>query len=179
MPFIGNKPTAIPLTSSDLEDGIITSAKLAAGVGGKVLQVVTGTTTTAVSQTANSYVSGGLTATITPSSTSNKILIITSCRIRFTGDGSSSSGRSAYVGLFRGTVSDTKIYENYGGISARTADTSTNPTSYMTVGFSFLDSPATSSAQTYTVGIKGDGACDLSISGGSELSTITLLEVSA
>ena len=31
MPFIGNQPTAIPLTSADLTDGIITSAKIADG----------------------------------------------------------------------------------------------------------------------------------------------------
>jgi hypothetical protein len=28
MPFIGNKPTAVPLTGADLTDGIITSAKI-------------------------------------------------------------------------------------------------------------------------------------------------------
>jgi len=32
MPFIGNKPSAVPLTSADIADGIITSAKLATGV---------------------------------------------------------------------------------------------------------------------------------------------------
>lgn len=31
MPFIGNKPSAIPLTSADITDGIITSAKIADG----------------------------------------------------------------------------------------------------------------------------------------------------
>jgi hypothetical protein len=31
MPFIGNKPTSVPLTSSDITDGIITSAKIANG----------------------------------------------------------------------------------------------------------------------------------------------------
>ena len=31
MPFIGNKPTAVPLTSSDLEDNIVTSAKITDG----------------------------------------------------------------------------------------------------------------------------------------------------
>lgn len=31
MPFIGNKPTSVPLTSSDLEDNIITSEKIADG----------------------------------------------------------------------------------------------------------------------------------------------------
>ena len=31
MPFIGNQPTAVPLTSADITDGIITSAKIADG----------------------------------------------------------------------------------------------------------------------------------------------------
>jgi hypothetical protein len=31
MPFIGNKPSAIPLTSADIADSIITSAKIADG----------------------------------------------------------------------------------------------------------------------------------------------------
>jgi hypothetical protein len=31
MPFIGNKPTAVPLTSADIADGIITSAKIVDG----------------------------------------------------------------------------------------------------------------------------------------------------
>ena len=31
MPFIGNKPTAIPLSADDLEDNIITSAKIVDG----------------------------------------------------------------------------------------------------------------------------------------------------
>jgi hypothetical protein len=52
MAYIGKNPTSVPLTSSDITDGIITTtkiaddaisaAKLAAGVGGKVLQVVEG-----------------------------------------------------------------------------------------------------------------------------------------
>lgn len=32
MPFIGNKPTSVPLTSSDIQDGVITNAKLAQDV---------------------------------------------------------------------------------------------------------------------------------------------------
>ena len=48
---------------------------LPAGVGGKVLQVVQGTTSTEVSHT-TSYADTGLSASITPSSTSNKILVL-------------------------------------------------------------------------------------------------------
>ena len=34
MPFIGNKPSAVPLTSADIANGILTSAKMAAGTAG-------------------------------------------------------------------------------------------------------------------------------------------------
>jgi len=147
---------------------------------GKVLQVVTATTSSTVTQTATSYATSGLTASITPTSTSNKVLVITSCAIQTYGDGSSSSGRNAPVGLFRGTVSDTKIMENQIGLSDRTASTSVNTTSYIPGVLTVLDSPSTTSSQTYTLGLSGSGAADIQLGGGSsELSTLTLMEVSA
>jgi hypothetical protein len=51
----------------------------AAAGGGKVLQVVSGTTTTGATVTSNTtYLDTNLTATITPSATSSKILVMTS-----------------------------------------------------------------------------------------------------
>ena len=144
---------------------------------GKILQVVTATTSTSVTQTANSYATSGLTASITPASSSNKVLVITSSAISAFGDGSSSSGRNAPVGLFRGTVSGTKIQEHKSGLSMISAATSTNFRSYNTVSFVVLDSPSTTSAQTYTVGISGDGATDILAQGDSNISTITLMEI--
>tara|TARA_S200002703_G_scaffold157890_1_gene166880 strand:- start:131 stop:622 length:492 start_codon:yes stop_codon:yes gene_type:complete len=158
----------------------LVSDSLGAGVGGKVLQVVTAETSTAVSQTADAFISSGLTASITPSSTSNKILVLTSTQATFQGDGSSSSGRVAFAALFRGTVSDTNLQQQTIGLSDRTASTSSGTKSSMNICFNYLDSPATTSAQTYTVGISGNGATDViaQLSSGSK-STITLLEVSA
>jgi hypothetical protein len=98
MPFIGNKPSAVPLTSADIADGIITSAKIVdgtivnadinasaaiastklSGVGanaGEVIQVVSNSYSGDLSTSSTSYVATGYTATITPSSASNKILI--------------------------------------------------------------------------------------------------------
>jgi hypothetical protein len=65
MPFIGNKPASVPLTSADIADSIITSAKIVDGTivnadinasaaiagtkltgAGKVLQVLMHTSTT-------------------------------------------------------------------------------------------------------------------------------------
>jgi hypothetical protein len=88
MPFIGNQPTAVPLTSSDITNGIITTAKiaddaisaakLASGVGGKVLQVVQSAKTDTFSSASASWVDiTGLSLSITPSSTSSKVFITT------------------------------------------------------------------------------------------------------
>ena len=90
MAFIGAKPTNVPLTANDITDGSISVAKLTStldlssntvtlpsGVGGKVLQVVTATKTDTASATSSSFSDiTGLSINITPSSTSNKILII-------------------------------------------------------------------------------------------------------
>ena len=147
--------------------------------GGKILQVVTGTHSTTVTQTANSYATSGVSAAITPASTSNKVLVLTSLYCYVYGDGSNSSGRRAKVGLFRGTVSDTNIQQHFIGENQASASTSTFPHTYGTVAFSHLDSPSTTSSQTYTIGISGDGASEIQAQPDSFMSTITLLEVSA
>ena len=59
-----------------LPDGCIASADLASGAGGKILQVVSSNKSNAVSTNSTSYYSIGLNATITPSSTSSKILVL-------------------------------------------------------------------------------------------------------
>ena len=87
MAFIGKKPAAAPLTSSDITDGIISTAKIAddavtaakaSFAPGKVLQFVTATDSTSRSTTSTSYVTGSNTMSvdITPSSTSNKIFVM-------------------------------------------------------------------------------------------------------
>ena len=201
MAYIGNKPANKAIVASDLDPAVITGQTALAVApadtdeflisdagtlkridaslvgGGKVLQVVTATHSTTVTQTASSYATSGLSAAITPASTSNKVLVLTSSVVHTFGDGQDSSGRRAIVGLFRGTVSDTKLQEHYSGMNVASATTSTFPESWNTVAFSHLDSPSTTSAQTYTVGISGNGACDIAAQPDSDMSTITLLEI--
>ena len=82
--FIGRKPTDAPLTSSDITDGIISTAKIAddavtaakaAFAPGKVLQIVQTTDNSAISLAKGAEYTDIRTA-ITPSSSSNKILIL-------------------------------------------------------------------------------------------------------
>jgi hypothetical protein len=94
-------PPAGSVGTSQITDGAITSAKLASGVGGKVLQVVTATDTTTRSTTSSSFAtaSNTLSVTITPSSTSNKIFITCTCGI-----GMSNTAHTGAVTIFRGAT---------------------------------------------------------------------------
>ena len=157
----------------------VTGATVTGLSAGKILQVVTATHSTAVTVTGTTFTSSGLAASITPASTSNKILILTTSAISTFGDGSSSSGRTGKITLRRGGATDTELTTMEIGINARTADTSTLPKPFNIVTFTFLDSPSTTSSQTYTVAIRGDGACDITAQGSDRTSSITLLEVSA
>ena len=146
---------------------------------GKIIQVVTATTTTPVNVTGTTFTSTGLTASITPASTSNKVLILSTSAINTFGDGSSSSGRVGKITLRRGGATDTELTTMEIGVNARAADTSTNPNPHNVVTFTFLDSPSTTSSQAYTVAIRGDGACDIQAQTNDRKSSITLLEVAA
>jgi len=90
MAYIGSSPANKPLTSSDITDGIISTAKIAddavtaakaAFSAGKVLQVVSSDNSYAIDLTSSSTTdvpsASGVTweTSITPSSTSSKILI--------------------------------------------------------------------------------------------------------
>ena len=89
-----------------LPDGIVDTDMLASGAitdallpSGSVLQVVQTLTNSTVSTSSSSYVDSGISASITPSSSSNKILIAFSGQLYSTGN-----GRSCCVTIFRGSV---------------------------------------------------------------------------
>ena len=157
----------------------VTGATVTGLTTGKILQAVTATTTTTVNVTGTTFTSSGLSTSITPSSSSNKVLILSTSAINTFGDGSSSSGRVGKITLRRGGATDTELTTMEIGINAASATTSTNPNPHNVVTFTFLDSPSTTSAQTYTVAIRGDGACDIQAQTNNRTSSITLLEVSA
>jgi hypothetical protein len=134
----------------------------------RVLQIVQGTTTTEVTTTSTSYVTTNITATITPSSTNSKVLAIWST----IASKDTTNFSAVDLSLFRGTVSGTNI----GRVGWFDLDTN----SQGTVGFAYLDSPSTTSAQTYTVGIKTNSPSTTVVANkSSALGTIILMEISA
>ena len=142
---------------------------LPTGVGGKVLQVVQGTATTTVEHS-TTYADTGLTASITPSSTSSKILVMINQHFYLLGNGGGS------VKLFRDSTAiytPAQAYAFYINLSDAYLR---NYHSY-----NYLDSPSSTSALTYKT-----QARELSGSGGAFKtqddglkSFITLMEVSA
>ncbi len=133
---------------------------------GAVLQVVHGMSETTVNTTSNSNVSTGITATITPSSTSSKIWIMS----KFTGRGSAAT--DTLSSIYRGTVSGTNLT---GNASTKFNNQTSEPSDLVNT---HLDSPNTTSATTYTVAFKSSVNGQTSIANdASTEGTITLMEV--
>ena len=168
------------VTSAKLASSAVTNAKLASGAitrsslpAGSVLQTVQVTTT---SQTENAYTSQQtfLTASITPTDSNNKILVNVNCggcgsrntstfwRMRIKKDGALLRGVASYIGGY-GKESGTEDYPNC----------------------SFLDSPGTTNAITYTLHgdrVSGSANCYFNHSDGSgsnsqAQSSMTLMEI--
>ena len=139
-------------------------------IPGHVLQVVSATGI-GVSTTSTSFVTSNLTATITPSSTSSKILILLNAAMY-----NGTTGIHAVATVFRGTVSGTNLGHSSFGFGTSYAD---NALTKNNISANYLDSPSTTSATTYTVGIKSQSAGTTVISVNNETSTLTLMEIGA
>jgi hypothetical protein len=160
-------PTTLPATF--VSGDVLEAAQLNALRGAfRVLQVIEGTVSTQVVTTSTSYVTTNLTASITPSATSSKVLVLVNLPV---GKDSSGSG-GINTALFRGTVAGTNLAETLLFAGANST--------YMMSTYSFLDSPNTTSATAYTVGIKS-GSVLTSVYGNADnkRSSIILMEISA
>ena len=140
-----------------------------AGGGGKVLQVVQGTTTTSTSNSTNTFADTSLSASITPSSATSKVLVMVNQVI------SKSNGNldnSIDMRIVRGA---TTILE-----STFILYTGQAFTLYSLASFVYLDSPSTTSATTYKTTFRNfyNGA-SVTMQQNSNASFITLLEIGA
>ena len=141
---------------------------------GKVLQVIQGSTTTQVNNNTTSFTDTGLSASITPSSTSNKVLIIVN-QSHKTQDSSALSAGSA-IKLLRGSTdiyADDRPYEIFMQIG-----NANNIQFYDRYNLNYLDSPSTTSATTYkTQGRAYQSGDELVVQPEDIESTIILMEI--
>lgn len=138
-------PTDGSVTTAKIGNGAVTAAKISSLPAGSVLQVQSSVSTAASTITGTSYADiPSMTATITPSSTSSKILV----QVSFGAMGSSGTSHGCLMKLFRGS---TEIGQ---GASADTHNVfmqnylpATN--SYWAISHMFVDSPSSTSALVY------------------------------
>ena len=143
-------------TKRDTIQGIIDL--VGGGGGGKVLQVVQATQSTRHDNTSASTTDTNLTGTITPSSTSNKVLVIVHTSVRVARVTGTDQIRIGTWSLWRGN-SSTGTQIDKSSLGRQLASGTTNSSSsHDTYNAIVLDSPATASAQTYTVASQVEAA---------------------
>ena len=132
------------------------------GGGGKVLQVVSAAITTSVTVTTATNTSSGITASITPSSTSNKVLVMVQSGIIMT------ASYNNYLQLYRDTT-------NLGEFLHKNVTYGLNAIQSIT----FLDSPSTTSPVAYALYGASSAGGSLTFNYAGKVGTITLIEVAA
>lgn len=162
--------------------------KNAAG-GGKVLQVVNSTLATTATTNSTSYVDTGLSATITPSSTASKILILVSATCGGDANGAYSHSFTITKGTTNLIVPTSPSNRTPAIITLHGTDGQLSATMH-NLNTTFLDSPATTSATEYRLRflcsiaghnttINRSGTDTDSASFGRSVSSMTLLEIGA
>ena len=141
---------------------------------GSVVQVVQGTVAAQAILSSTSFVDTGVTATITPSSTASKILVITQHGWSHYQTGNVPI--TFYLNVLRGSTAI--------GDKALTQGGAASSTNYFYGALDgtlhVLDSPATTSAVTYKTQVRAGSTAnnmDMKISNGNGLSSITLMEI--
>jgi hypothetical protein len=142
----------------------------AAAGGGKVLQVIAATTTTETANSTSTDADTNLTATITPSAATSKILVLV--QQSGTRKNDTNAATRLQINLKRGATtiasSNNHLYTNSQLIQ----------TGYQ--GFSFLDSPNTTSATTYKTTFNSESnQAAVQVQTSSSQSSIVLLEIGA
>jgi hypothetical protein len=138
----GDGSALTALNASNLATGTVPAARLPGGLG-KVLQVVSTNNGTVFSTSSSSYVDvSGQAVTITPSATSSKVLVTLDYTTDTFGDNTVYS-----VQLVRGSTA-------IGNAADGNQMLHMNANEYDTGGFTFLDSPSTTSATTYKLQVK-------------------------
>ena len=144
---------------------------------GKVLQIVHGTTTSNTQITSTSYTATSLSASITPSSSSNKVLVLVSQQVQ--AERATNAELNVYVQLLRGSTDLST--NNPVTIDAGTGSSGKIGIRGMATA-AYLDSPSTTSATTYSTKGKLNTTSDsatVRFQESSGRSDLTLLEIEA
>ena len=160
--LLGNGDTP---SISDMGFSALTAADMPTG---SVLQVVNHRNSSLNSTTSSSFVATNSTATITPTSTTSKIFISTNAPLY-----SNANNGHIYTSIFRGTTNLKDGNQELQLFSAATADTGR----WTNGSMSFLDSPSTTSAVTYTVYFRAAVAGTAHYDANGGMAVITLMEI--
>lgn len=165
-------------TAGTLEFGALGSSDMPTG---SILQVVHGATSTLVDVTTSTYTDTGLTASITPTSSSNKILVLVTQQVYCTRD---VDGHGAGVKVLRGSTSIYDPIEDSNG--PWDAYDGTGRSFSHRITLNLLDSPASTSTLTYktqgrpyTSADSGRARFQQSATPQNATSFMTLIEVAA
>jgi hypothetical protein len=138
--------------------------------GGKVLQVVAATYSTQTSSSSSTFADTGLTATITPSSATSKVLVL----VTQNGVRKQTNDTAVGIKLFRDATEIAVLATDAGDTS------STARNEIGTVGISLLNEPATTSAITYKTQFRSvSNNASAIVQLGNAVSSIVLLEIGA
>jgi hypothetical protein len=160
----------IKVDQIQLADGSTpTAGDLGLNTTGSVLQVVSATTTTQAVSSTGTLADTGLSASITPSATSSKILVLFDHgEHRITG----SSATALRIDLYKDST-ELKVFAYYAGYGSGYTNIHIG-----SVSGSYLDSPSTTSAITYKTRFSRPyGSGEVVVQADSAASTITLLEI--
>ena len=173
--YVSSVLNAIPATAGSVGSTYLAGgAVLAANMGangtwaptGTVIQVLQGTTTSTTSVTSTTQVATNLTATITPKFSNSKILVMSTYAIYTT-----NAATKAVSYLYRNS---TNLSAAAGGAYLYNG----GGPGQITTSINYLDSPATTSATSYTIYIGGNNASyTVAFNADSQLQSIILMEI--
>ena len=184
-------PSDGTVTAGKIASGAVTDAKIASGISsskltgalpaldgsaltgvsaGKVLQVVMGTTASAAQTGSNSYADTGLSATITPSATSSKVLAMVNQPLTMAS--ATAAARDGGFRLVRGT---TDLIQGMAEIDIDASNLFKMPAYNAQL---YLDTPNTTSATTYKTTFRVNaGTSDIYAQQHGATSSIILMEI--